>query len=214
MKVTSILLALLLAFAPVSMGALYEDNSTNLDQQQQQGQIGINDQDQKQKQQQAQGQAQGQLQVALAAQGQMQGNLNKNEGNQGQAEVNVSQEFEDQLQFPTHVAFAAPSGTETAQMSIGGLTLSDTAPHVVAQAKMNVIIQALDWKLMEAEDAKVAVADILDDLEIQTRPKRIFGVGPKTSGKHLFNLFGIIATDSWRGNGPDESEEPVTIDEL
>jgi len=197
-------LAMVFSFAPISSAALFEDNSTNYENENEQ------DQAQGQLQGQAQGQLQGQAQAAIAAQGQMQGNLNKNDGNQGQADVNIR--YEDRFQIPSHSSFAAPAGTETAQMSIGGLTLSDTAPHVVAQAKMQILQMALEGGLVDKEFAQDQVLTMIDNLNIQTTPKRIFSYGPRTSGKHLFNLFGIIATDSWRGNKKAEevSEVPAT----
>jgi hypothetical protein len=180
---------LIVGLMPLSAYALNDHNNS---QGQNQGQNQGQDQLQAQLQGQRQGQMQGQL--ALAVQGQAQ--KVQNQGNQGQAENNVN--FEDRLQLPTHVALAAAEGTDTAQMSIGGLTLSDTAPHVIAQTKMTIIVQALESKLIDEETAKAQVLKMLDELNVQTKPKRLVGWGPRTSGKHLFNLFGIIATDSYR----------------
>jgi len=216
MRVMPILLMLLLAFSPLSLAGgltLIDDDSIN--QGQQQGQL----------QGQQQGQDQGQHQSILASGNSssrsssesgslaLQGQAQKNTGNQGNADVNIS--YEDQLQFPSHVGLQAAYGTDTAQMSIGGLTLSDTAPHVIAQTKMSILGIAYEAGVLSSDEVRAEVLTMLDQLNVQTRPKRIFGWGPRTSGKHLFNLFGIIATDSYRGNGPDEEpNDSKTIDEL
>lgn len=51
--------------------------------------------------------------------------------------------------------------------------------------------------LMSEAEASLEASKAFAQMKDATTPKRILGFGPKTRGRHLFNLFGIIATDSW-----------------
>ena len=104
-------------------------------------------------------------------------------------------------------SYSAPSlspavGNETSQLGsvFGSLSLSNTEDYVKETKRAEVVIALYQLGLIGEFEAQDEAQSILQELRDSSRAKRIIGVGPKTRGKHLFNLFGILATDSYRDN--------------
>ena len=95
---------------------------------------------------------------------------------------------------------APTKGTEVSQLGslFGSMSLANTEDFIKEVRRVDVIIALLSTGLITEEEAKKEVVDIIKDLRDASRAKRFLSLGFKTRGKHLFNLFGILATDSWR----------------
>lgn len=98
--------------------------------------------------------------------------------------------------------FVAPSlnpvkGMNEAQINsiLGGIGFSQTEEYSTCAESIKLTIDALKNGLITVEEAKDEYLIAKAQFEDATAPKRILSIGPKTRGRHLFNLFGIIATD-------------------
>jgi len=185
------------------------DNTNQQGQGQGQGQIGINENvndnynrsynenDARSNQDQDQGQLQGQSQDATAVQGQgqamgqAQGNVGIQEGN----DVNVAVEGDDYDSY----AFAAPAmnaekGTSplNAYSVFGGVGVSQTEDYVVCVEKIATVERLQKAGYIDATRAKVEALEAFEQMKHATRPKRLLCFGPKTTGRHLLNVFGIL----------------------
>ena len=106
----------------------------------------------------------------------------------------------------TSYSYSAPGlspavGTEAAQIGtiFGSLSVANTEDYVKNAIKSRVLVELFQVGLVTRDQAIEEAVKILRDMSEATEAKRFLGVGWKTRGKHLFNLFGFLATDSWRG---------------
>lgn len=102
-------------------------------------------------------------------------------------------------------SYGAPSlspalGTEALQLHsiFGGISVSNTEDYAVQIAELNTLSDLVKAEIITASEAREAALHSIKRLHWSSRPKRLLGVGPKSRGKHLFNLFGLLATDSYR----------------
>ncbi len=170
------------------------------DQQQQMGQIGINDQQQGQiginknkniyspDNKNVQGDVTGiQGQLGVVGQGNKQGTI-----------VDASEK--NDIFAPV---FVAPSlnpvkGMNEAQINsiLGGIGFSQTEEYSTCSESIKLTLDALKAGLITVDEAKEEYLIAKSQFEDATAPKRILSIGPKTRGRHIFNLFGMIATDA------------------
>jgi len=215
-KKTLIALVVCLALSVSIAHAGLNENS------QQQGQVGINEQQQ------------GQIGINEQQQGQIGINKNKNTNEQGQAQIGINEQDQDQGQLQGQGQFAVgqvqvqdnssyeaysfspPGLNPTKGMNegniysiFGGIGLSEDAEYAVCIEKLAVIERMAAAGYLSDEDAQEEALAAFEQLKEATQTKRILGVGPKTRGRHIFNMFGLIATDSYRGNNNAEEVEEV-----
>jgi len=183
-KIVVLVLAMLCMVISIAIAMpSYEDNSNTNEQGQLQGQI------QGQMQNQLQGQAQGQGQIAV-----------------GETAQDVSISGDETKVKSYAVSYPALSGGEgisqaNAYSIFGGLGLSQTEKYKV----YIVQIQAIEASTVLTAEQKVAYINTLATKMMKTnKTQRWLGFGPETSGRNLFNLFGILSWDSvWA-----ESQKP------
>lgn len=194
-------LLLILALALVCLGAqqlfAFGDHHN---QGQQQGQIGINENDNSNRNTNLQGQGQGQEQ----GQGQLQGQLQGQGQAQGQGQLSVGKvNVQDNSEYESY-SFAPPGikpvvGTETANVYsiFGGIGLSNTEEYQVCIEKLSTVQAMEKAGYLTSEEAQEEAMKAYIQMKDSTKPRRILGFGPKTRGRHLLNLFGFLANDSW-----------------
>jgi hypothetical protein len=102
-------------------------------------------------------------------------------------------------------AFGAPSlspatGSDSVQLFsvFGGVGISSTEDFVKAGTVVDAVMRLSERGLLSQDDAKVVAKFAVKDLVDASKPKRLLGILWKTRGRHLMNLFGLLATDSWR----------------
>ena len=102
-------------------------------------------------------------------------------------------------------SYSAPSlsaapGTSTGQLGsiFGSISVSDTEEYAKVTTQSTVVVALYRANLIDETVAKEEASNIVKDLRENVKPKRFLSFGWKTRGKHLFNLFGILATDSAR----------------
>lgn len=148
-------------------------------------------QQQGQGQGQAQGQGQGQAQAAVAAQQQGQANV------QG-TDVNVGG---DTFDTTTYVMTAPDTIANEGQTAFsgysifGGLNLVETEEAKGCMERIVLIDQMQKSGLMSKEQALDEAQLAFKQLKDAQRTKRILSFGPRTTGRHIFNAFGILSTD-------------------
>lgn len=105
----------------------------------------------------------------------------------------------------TLYAYSAPGlapqvGVESLQLNsvFGGIAVSNSEDYVKDMGRVGLVSKVYEQGLITKDEARNEVNQSLKRLKGSTGPKRLLGVGPVTRGKHLFNLFGLLATDSWR----------------
>jgi hypothetical protein len=145
---------------------------------------------------QDQGQLQGQGQGQIAAQGQL-GIVSPSQ------DVNVS---ENHVRGEA-LSFAAPAlnaekGTSPGQFYsiLGGVSVSETEEYVVCIEKIATVERLEKLGYMSKEDAQAEAMKAYVQLKAASKSKRWLGVGGRTHGRHLLNLFGILACDSILGD--------------
>ena len=147
---------------------------------------------------QQQGQMQGQAQKAVSRVIDS-GNSMQGQGQESKA-VSRNDNSDNSKSEVVAVSFASMSGTKGVselQGSLYGLGLAITEEYDVCIQKLEVINTMDKLGYLTKEEAKIEANKVFAQLKDSTKPKRIFGFGPKTRGRHLFNLFGLAATDSW-----------------
>jgi len=163
------------------------------------------DQTQGQAQGQAQGQLQGQAQAAIAAQGQGQGQIGVVSTNVGGDTVKDNYA----LSFP-NVSAAEGTNSATATYLFGSLGLADTEMYKKGIATIQTVLAVPD-DIISKEEKKVLVNQVIAKMMASIRAKRLLGVGPEQHSKNLFNLFGVISTDSvWaEGQQPFQKKKDI-----
>jgi hypothetical protein len=151
------------------------------------------DQDQKQGQGQDQGQGQGQ------AMGQSTG-------------IDISDDSDYKSYSFSPPAIHAQKGTETGNMYsiFGGVGLSQTEEYTVGIEKLATIERMLGAGFVSKEWAIAEANAIYKDIDSASQPKRWLGIFGKTRGRHLLNVFGLLAWDSWyqKGQAPFSKSGP------
>jgi hypothetical protein len=105
---------------------------------------------------------------------------------------------------------------------MGGIGTANTEEYQVCIDKLAVIERMQSLQYITAEEAQIEARKVYAQLQSATNPKRILGVLGKTRGKHLLNLFGFLAWDSFYsepGLGqkvaePKKNVRTRTLDEL
>lgn len=148
---------------------------------------------------QLQGQAQGQLQGQL--QGQAQGQIGINKGATGNSETNVSNNEETDVIAPTWAP--TPSTGDKEESKIYTLWAGVDENSIARDRRVDHHIVTLDLFLAKGliteEQYQEKMLDILARLEQQNGQKRVLGLLWKTEGRHVGNLFGLVAIDDLRG---------------
>jgi len=153
-----------------------------------------------QQQGQLQGQAQGQMQgqAAIAAQGQGQLGIVGQKSTNDQS-VNVGGDTQKNTAYvmtaPNTVAGDGQSAMSACSI-FGGLNLADSAEYKECIEKIRVVSQMSAANLITTEVAKAEAWEAYQQMKESTQPKRVLGVLWKTRGRHIFNGFGMLSTDS------------------
>jgi hypothetical protein len=136
---------------------------------------------------QMQGQAQGQGQGQIAAQGQL-------------GEVTTTDNSETKAYAVSYPALSGGEGISQANAYslFGGLGLSNTEKYKVYITQIQAI-EAISL-LTQAEKTDL-VKQLVNKMVKSNKTQRILGIGPETSGRNLFNLFGILSWDSFWKDG-------------
>ncbi len=202
MKIKKILATILIVsivlFGTPAFGLL-DDNSTNQNQGQGQQQGIDSDIDNSQGQQQGQGQGQAQGQGQGQDQGQAQAAISAQA--QGQANLQGTKVEVGGDKITTYIMEAPSTRAEKGQSAasgyslFGGLNLAETEEGEKCIEVIRAVSQAEAAKLITHERAVEIANEMINQLVVTTRPKRILGVLWKTNGRHLFNLFGVLSTD-------------------
>lgn len=136
----------------------------------------------RQNQKQAQDQGQGQGQIAV-----------------GQVQVQDNSSYESKAYSFAPPALSSNKGMNEGNIYsiFGGIGLAEDSEYVLAIEKLAVIERLEKLGYISKEEAISEGRICLMQLKDSTLPKRILAIGPKTRGRHLLNLFGLIALDSW-----------------
>jgi len=143
-------------------------------------------------QKQGQAQGQGQAQAAIAAQMQGQANL---QGTNVKVDGDTTKYTNYEMTAPDTIAQKGQSAFPGYSI-FGGINLAETEEATICLEKIICISQMEKAGLLTKEEAISEAKAAFKQLKQATRPKRILSIGPKTRGRHLFNGFGILATDS------------------
>ncbi len=114
-------------------------------------------------------------------------NVNTPSGGRGWGLYGVNQGF------PQH-------NSESFQIAtpIGGIGLANSEEYEKITRRIDIVLHVHDLKLITDAEARTQITEALAQLKSATEPCRVLGVGWKSRGKHLLNLFGTACTDSWR----------------
>ena len=145
---------------------------------------------------QDQGQIQGQLQGQLQGQGQGQFAV-------GKVDVQDNSSYESKAYSFSPPGLSSNKGMNEGNIYsiFGGIGLSEDSEYVVCIEKLSTIERLEKLGYISHDEAVVEARAALMQLKDSTKPKRILSFGPKTRGRHLFNLFGLIASDSFVDEG-------------
>lgn len=198
--------------------AMFDDNSTNQDQQQ--GQIGINRNDNTNLQGQSQGMISDNENTNRNNNDNENTNLQGQAQGQGQGQIAVGKVKTDQANaqsvnvegdtMKTYVMTAPNTVANKGQSAFsgysifGGINLAESEEATTCMEKIICISQMQQAGLLTQEEAVSEAKLAFQQLKDSTKPKRILGFGPTTRGRHLFNVFGILATDNWISENQQE----------
>jgi len=138
----------------------------------------------------------------------------ENEQDQGQAQGQVAVgkvavDIQDNSEYKSYSfsppAIHAQKGTESGNMYsiFGGVGLSQTEEYTVAIETLATIERMQGAGYLTVEEAKEEALKVYTQMRTATQPKRWLGIFGKTRGRHLLNVFGLLAWDSWYAEGQE-----------
>lgn len=138
------------------------------------------------------------------AQGQLQGQLQGQVAN-GKVETNVTGDT-NKVYANSWPSINGVEGVSsgTASTIFGSLGLSSTEAYKKLIPQIQAIA-AIDPSIMNNDEKKVVIQELVLKMKEANRKQRLLGVGPEITGRSLINLFGILSWDSiW-----DENQRPL-----
>ena len=172
---------------------------------------------------QAQGQAQGQGQGQIGINKSSNKNSNKNAQGQGQIGINeavgqgnttttnLNTDQETTVYAPTWAPTPSTQGKEESKVySIwGGIDTNELSRDVRTDHQIKTLKLLQAENIIDAEQYANEMIEVYESLEFENNRTRFLGFLWKTKGRHLGNLFGILAMDDFRaGKNKLTYEEP------
>ena len=98
------------------------------------------------------------------------------------------------MQAP-HTSAEKGQSAASAYSLFGGLNLAETEEGEKCIEVIRAVSQAEAANLITHEKAVEIANEMINQLVVTARPKRVLGILWRTNGRHLFNGFGMLATD-------------------